>query len=68
MARQRNQGTEIQMKDPAKPQEPSPQRRKKRKSSRNVQSPGFPPRERKSDSEIPHNPQDLPGQELDSPN
>lgn len=68
MAKPRNQGTGIQMKDAAKPQEPSPQRRKKRKSSRNVQSPGLPPRERKSDSDIPHNPQDLPGQELASPN
>lgn len=68
MEKRRKQETEIQIKGPADPQQPLPQRRKKRKSSRNVESPGLPPRERKSDSDIPRNPQDLPGQELDLPN
>ncbi len=56
------------MKGSANQRDPRSQRRKKRKSSRNVESPELPSREQKSDSDIPRNPQDLPGQELDSSN
>lgn len=58
----------LQMKspieDPPSPGTPEPQRRRKRKRPNDVEKPAPRPRRDKPSPEIPHNPQDVPEQEL----